>query len=352
MDKIAFKDLLKRYLGNDCSDDERLLVEKLYELLGEEKKLVLENLDDLEDEIWDRIKLKTDLKGEIFEEGQAKLMPLPWYKRANWIAAAGIFLLGSLGIGLLLQQPFNAELTNQTSIHLSTILNDGPNQKICWLEDSTKVILSPNSKINLPGTFKGLEKREVYLTGEAVFDVTKNPDKPFLVYTGDIVTRVIGTSFKITDKDNSGKDNIEVVVLSGKVSVYNNEKSQPKQKEINNGVVLVPNQKVIYHSDNKQFVTAVVDDPILLPVAKNKHKVVPSFIYKDTPVELVLSELEMNYGIQIEVVENELFMNCPLTANLSKQSLFNKLEMICTSLNATYERKGTIILINGKGCNN
>jgi len=146
-----------------------------------------------------------------------------------------------------------------------------------------------------------------------------------------VVTKVIGTSFKINSK--SAKKNVEVEVLSGKVSVYNKD-IQKQKKKTNNGVVLTPNQKVTYHAENKQFVTAVVDEPVLIET--DRKDTAPQakldFIYDETPIELVLAQLEENYGLKIEVVENERFSNCPLTANLSKQSLYNKLEMICTSL--------------------
>ena len=210
------------------------------------------------------------------------------------------------------------------------------------------MILYPNSSLSKPFAFEDSDKREIHLTGEAIFDVTKDASKPFYVHTRDVVTRVIGTSFKITDLRD---DNIGVEVLSGMVAVYNDENQEAKEDgQIGNGVVLTPNQKVTYYTENKQFVTSVVADPILIKDEK-KEAEVPSFIYDETEIEIVLSDLEQNYGIQIEVVENERLSRCPLTADLTGQSLYDKIEMICVALNASYEVKGTTILINGRGCN-
>jgi len=59
MNKIEFKDLLKRYLTNDCNDKEKLLVEGWYDWLGDDSNLDLGDLDNLEEEIWDKVRNKT-----------------------------------------------------------------------------------------------------------------------------------------------------------------------------------------------------------------------------------------------------------------------------------------------------
>lgn len=349
MNKAAFKELLQRYLANNCSDVERKLVEGFYDLLGEDQDVGIENLAILEDKMWDRIKDETHLHKKDSTEDIIKFLPLkPWYRKSVWRVAASILVLLGVGFTWVQFQSFKQNYSEDRVLaSQNTITNTTQIPMDVMLEDSTKVSLYPESQLNISLAFSKHNKREVFLTGEALFDVSKNPEKPFLVQTGDLITRVIGTSFKITS--NSHDDNIEVAVLSGKVSVYNND-VQKKQEKKNNGVVLTPNQKVIYHLENKQFVMSVVDEPLLLSIGKTNDSLPTTFIYDETPIEEVLQQLEKNYGIQIEVIENERFFDCPLTANLSEQSLFNKLEMICTSLNATYEVKGTTILISGRGC--
>jgi len=302
MEKEAFKNLLKRYLANSCSEKERLLVEGWYDLIGEEKRLTVENFDDLEDKIWNQVKGKTFSDDKDNEEDRAKIFPLrPWYQRTSWritsiVAASVLFLM--VGNHFWLQPSSTnsiSQLDRDQELLASekTIFNDGQKHKIVWLEDSTKVSLFPNAKLNIPIAFSDDDKREVFLTGEAIFDVTKNPAKPFLVHTGEVVTKVIGTSFKINSK--SAKKNVEVEVLSGKVSVYNKD-IQKQKKKTNNGVVLTPNQKVTYHAENKQFVTAVVDEPVLIET--DRKDTAPQakldFIYDETPIELVLAQLEEN----------------------------------------------------------
>ncbi|MFK7982759.1 MAG: FecR family protein [Saprospiraceae bacterium] len=349
MNKIEFKDLLKRYLSNNCSDRERLLVEGWYDLLGDKQDLDIDNLTALEEKLWHSVSTKTILlqTEENLETTARQFQLTPWYQRPELRVAASWLLLIVAGFGwLYFHSETNDILDNEKIVFQSTIQNTTKKPINAWLEDSSKIVLYPGSQLNIPLAFANNDNRIVYLKGEAIFDVTRNPNKPFLVYTGEVVTRVLGTSFRITHTGK--KQDIEVAVLSGKVSVYNKNVEKNKQKR-NNGVVLTPNQKVTYHSKNKHFVTSVVDNPVLLKKAKTK-KITPTFIYEETSVSTVIEDLEDNYGIQI-IMANERFNDCPLTANLANQSLFNKLEMICTPLNATFDVKGTTILINGRGCN-
>ncbi len=346
MNKIEFKDLLKRYLTNECTDNERLLVEGWYDLLGDEKELEIDDLESLEEEIWNKVHAKT-VKLEQITTSSRPNKPFklkPWYQRQGWQIAASILFLIAIGSTWLYNNAnFSDANIEEKIVYQHTIFNNTKQPMETWLEDSSKVTLFAGSRIDIPITFADNITREVQLKGEAIFEVTRNPNKPFLVYTGEVVTRVLGTSFRIVHKGK--KENIEVAVLSGKVSVD----VKNKQSQKNNGVVLTPNQKVTYHIDKQHFTTSVVDNPVILKSKKDK-KTVPNFIYEETPIEVVVGELEQNYGIQI-VVDNERFNNCPLTADLSEQTLFNKLEMICTPLNATFGVKGTTILIEGRGCN-
>jgi len=335
MNKVEFKNLLKRYLSDDCTEREQLLVEGWYDWLGTENELEIENMAALEDEIWNRVKTKT-IQPLTEEKGVRDFQPLrKWHQRPMLrIAASILFLLVS---GFYMLQYINSSNFNQPTTQLADnniLTNFSTTKKVYWLADSSKVTMFPNSQLEIPLAFAKHSKREVHLKGIAIFDVTKNPLKPFLVHTGEVVTRVLGTSFKIVHTKQ--KENIEVEVLSGKVSVYN--KTILAKKD--NGVVLKPNQKVTYYTDDKHFVKAVVDNPILLNHSTKKASPI-NFVYKDTPIELVLQELEKNYGIEI-VVDNERFKDCPLTADLKDQPLFIKMEMICTSLNATFEVQGTI----------
>ena len=86
------------------------------------------------------------------------------------------------------------------------------------MPDESTVELAANSRIAYANNFDSAGTRDVYLSGEAFFKVTKNPCRPFRVFANEIVTKVLGTSFSVRsfEKDTV----IQVTVRTGKVSVY------------------------------------------------------------------------------------------------------------------------------------
>ena len=218
------------------------------------------------------------------------------------------------------------------------------------LEDGTSITFQPGAVLHYPQHFLP-DKREVYLEGEAFFEVSKNPTRPFFVFNKNIVTHVLGTSFNV--RINNETKQVEVSVRTGRVEVYENttqEKSRTSPK--NNGVILLPNQKVIYDETARQFVSSLVDRP--LPViyndSANQKVTAGNMAFAETPLKTVLPLLEKNYGIEI-VAENEALYKCLFTGDINLQELYTKLDVICQAVGATYEVKGTKILIKGKGCN-
>ena len=86
------------------------------------------------------------------------------------------------------------------------------------LSDGTKVMLNANSTLEYPASFDDAETREVHLKGEAHFEVTKNPHRPFVVKAGEMQTQVLGTIF---DVKAYRKDAPKVTLMQGKVKVSN-----------------------------------------------------------------------------------------------------------------------------------
>ena len=86
------------------------------------------------------------------------------------------------------------------------------------LSDGTKVMLNANSTLEYPASFSDTEVREVRLKGEAHFEVTKNPHRPFVVKAGEMQTQVLGTIF---DVKAYRKDAPKVTLMQGKVKVSN-----------------------------------------------------------------------------------------------------------------------------------
>ena len=103
------------------------------------------------------------------------------------------------------------------------------------LPDGSTVWVNAGSSISYEGDFTG-KLREVKLEGEAYFDVVKNPSKPFVVHTGGISIKVLGTSFNV--KSYASDKTVETTLIRGLVQVT--RESDPKQKPI----FLHPNEKL------------------------------------------------------------------------------------------------------------
>lgn len=211
------------------------------------------------------------------------------------------------------------------------------------LSDGSTVALEDNSRLKYKKTFVGDSSRSVYLTGEAFFEVAKHPGQPFLVYTNDVVTRVLGTSFRIKAPD----DNADVVVsvTTGKVSVYAVHAAAHKDHSPPNAVILLPNQQVTYIRELDSFGKALVSEPRILSPSINAN----DFIFENTPAKEVLKTLQKAYGIEI-IFDEEIMSNCFFTAPLGSEPLFEKLKIICRAIGARYETIDAKVVITSTGC--
>lgn len=300
--------------------------------------------DEKQAEIWSKIRttLHIDDQPVVMKEPQAKVRTLFWVK----IAAAVIFLVvATFGTTYFLtgrntelpiaveSKPVFIKEENRTTSPRTVVLADG-----------TSIILQPQSFIQVPKNFVG-DQREVYLTGEAFFEVKRDPTKPFLVHTNEIVTRVLGTSFNVRGFEN---EDVTVRVKTGKVSVF---KAKDKSKGIADGdavegVVLSPNQQVVYERDKMRLSKSLIEDPVVLGTKPRYH-----FEFTDEPIKKVFTEIEEAYGVDI-VYDEETLANCRLNASLTDVPLYDKLRLICKAINAQYELLDSQIVVYGKGCDN
>lgn len=270
----------------------------------------------------------------------------------KWMAAASVLFLVIL-VPLFLV--FNQKSDKDSFVSLipnNTIVQTNPtaHPKAISLADGSVITLAPHSTIHFPKQFSG-DKREVYLEGEAFFQVTKKPKQPFLVYYNDIVTKVLGTSFTINTNSKTG--NIEVSVRTGRVQVYENEKlSEDKRPDV--AVIVTPNQKAIYKKESRLFETTLIDEPqAITDESGNRDSAAskyPHFVFDQEKLQDVFKQIENSYGIEI-LVENTAINDCVFTGDVFANDLYAKLNIICLTINASYEINGTRILIKGKGCN-
>ena len=217
--------------------------------------------------------------------------------------------------------------------------NTGSKPMIVQLPDGSRVTLQPQAILTFRHDFEEKERR-TFLVGNAFFEVARNPEKPFYVVTNSLITKVLGTSFWV--RSGSKEEKTSVVVRTGKVSVFKRAVSAgERQAEI----ILTPNQRVEFSGGNDQLSRALAESPAIIHVPDQGI-----LRYEDTPITKVFQDLETTYGIKI-VYDNELLRKCQLTATFGQEPFFEKLELICQSVRASYRQKEGTILIDSKGCN-
>lgn len=335
MNQYEFNKLLEKYLDGQCSEQEERLILDWYEQTIETTKgtLSVEDKEPTKHSIWKKIKAST-LDIEVNPRHRI------WHYIA---AAASIMLILGIGWTFYIKHTQNNDVSFNTlnkEKTLKEIQNTSNKSQDVSLEDGSTVVLYPLSILSYPEHFDN-QNRTVYLIGEALFKVKRNPIKPFLVHAGNLVTEVLGTSFII--KSNDISKTTEVRVLSGKVSVYEETRLNEKNR---NGTILTPNHKVVYNKESKQLTPSIVEEPLVVNDAKEK---VVDLTFEDTHLPKVLNALKKRYALDF-VVGNENLNNCVFTADLNDLPLFTQLELICRSINAEYEIRGTNIFISGKGC--
>lgn len=380
MNQSEFRELLRRYLAGTCSADEQQLIESWYENLGRHQlvaPLSETERDELRARIWNRLERRvlpttsTPAAAPVLtaSTNPAVLAAAPeaaplapsasWWQQPvlRW-AAALVLLAAGLGLWRFGPRPAAgpAPLATTVSVDVQgwiTHQNRTSQVLAVRLEDGSTAALHPASSLRFPTHFAA-DHRDVQLTGEAFFEVSKNPQRPFRVYTREVVTTVLGTSFRVRAYPYDKQ--VTVAVRTGKVAVA--PRSPPAANRLlttgrkmpaltglraaaANGVLLLPNQQAVYSAASAQLRTELVDKPAVL--------VPRQFVFEERPVAEVLAALEQAYGVRIDY-DRAALRQCTVNISFGDEPLFEKLGILCKTLGAHYELDHTRILFRSKGC--
>ena len=162
------------------------------------------------------------------EKKVAKARILTWITASVAVAASLFLFIFRSSQEISQPTEFSMELFSEVTSpkQVEQTLSDGycvvstpaATTTLVTLSDGTRVMLNANSKLEYPASFDDAEVREVRLKGEAHFEVTKNPHRPFVVKAGEMQTQVLGTIF---DVKAYRKDAPKVTLMEGKVKVSN-----------------------------------------------------------------------------------------------------------------------------------
>jgi ferric-dicitrate binding protein FerR (iron transport regulator) len=277
-------------------------------------------------EVWAEIRLQ--------EQAAAapKIKPL---KRAGFLwqkIAAGLLLMLTVGGGLF----YKFRQTSQP-VTYTTLAATG--EKIFQvLPDGTKVWLNRSSQIRYSENF-GRKEREIFLSGEAFFDVAANAVAPMLIHARNIDVQVLGTAFNIDAYENN--KHIEVTLVNGRVEVVSHEQQERK-------ILLNKSKKLIIPVEQATVTPAATDWKVtaLKDLRTSDIKwASDTLVFRKQPMIDLSAQLELKYGVRI-IIQNPHLKNVRFSGTLADASLQDALEALKLSNPFTYTIENNIVNIH------
>jgi transmembrane sensor len=332
MTKQEFNEISKRYLDGTHSEEDEKIIKSTLETQAHfsETNFNDQQRVEIEDRMWRNINKEIDNRFSIFQIVSTTLGIAACLLIVFFLNFRKPDSIKELTSGIDSEQKEKFEITNTTLT-----------EKEIKLEDGTLVLLKKNSSLRYDKEFNQ-SKRVVYLKGEAFFHVARNTKKPFFVYANNLVTKVLGTSFRIKAYDSD--QDVTVIVKTGKVTVFSN-KTEANLDPETQGMVLTPNQQVVFEKDEDKMMRSLVEKPAIL-ISESELR---DFTFKSTSINKIFDAIEKAYGVDI-VFDEEILRNCKITTSLSNENLFDKLEVICAAIDANYKVVDAQIIIESHGC--
>ena len=316
MENQNYNDIFRKYAAGECTDEERAIVEGWYlsELTNTTDRPSAERIAIANKRVWGKL------------QGNPKKVVL-W----RWSLAAAVIsmLIGfayfnrqhtaekvvSEAAAVASQQiKRSAEVAKEVVFHADT------ENTMMKLPDGSVVILAKGSQLTLLAAFNRKHNREVELQGKAFFDIAHNPSKPFIIYTGNVQTTVLGTAFDITT--TPGKNTVKVNVIRGLVEVKNKISSSLTH--------LVKNMQVVFGDNNNLTVRRQVNAEQEMAWKKQDLE------FNDISLQDAIERLEEGLGYKILVRDPALLRETFTYSMRSKESAPSFMKSFSQFLNAEY----------------
>ena len=249
-------------------------------------------------------------------------------KSANWRA---VWQMAAVWLGLLIVATISFYLYKSNS-KLQYQTGFGETITVI-LPDKSTVVLNGNSKLTLINNWSFNKDREVWLQGEAFFSVLKKPGQGnarFLVHTGDMDVKVLGTKFNV----NNRKSRTRVVLNSGKVELSAQVLAPGKT------AMMQPGELAELRPDKKEFVKKKVN-PLIYSSWIHKK-----LLFDDTSIRDIAALLEDNYGFQVELNDSTL-MDRKLTGEVYVEDVETLLKALSKSFQLNITQEGNVLTIKG-----
>lgn len=184
------------------------------------------------------------------------------------------------------------EVSKNNEVVYNTLLVPYGKRSKIKLSDGSTVWLNSGSKMVYPAVFSG-EKREVYLEGEAIFDITHSKSQPFIVISEDHEIEVLGTVFGVTNYLD--ENSINTILKSGSVQISYHKDSSPLN---NDKVRITPGTMASYNKKTKGIVSEKINVDNYFSWREGV------LIFKKNDLQFIMKRLSRYYNVDIEIKDN------------------------------------------------
>ena len=199
------------------------------------------------------------------------------------------------------------------------------------LPDGSRVYLNSGSSLSYPEKFAG-NFRNVILDGEAFFEVSSDPAQPFVVVSGNLGVKVLGTSFNFNTCTHL--HTAEVAIHSGEVLFYSFDQLTGNIRE---QIVLASGEKGIYHKNEGSIIRSLLGNNNSIGWKSG------SLEFNNTPLQEVVVALESTYNLHFECERN--LDGLVLTARFNQEEADNVLETLQLIFGFRIEKSDNLVRI-------
>lgn len=330
-------EILLKYIMKNCTEEEEKTVDhwihaspqneqrlqQIKNALDEQKKQQSHQLTVKEIEnAWEKVYQRTINEIEEGHRIHHFLGDHIWVKVSK---IAAVLVVGFLFVFLFSNNFFSSvnEMVVSTSTEKQEVL----------LPDGTTVWLNTKSSISYPEKFDG-SQRLVKMTGEAYFDVEKNPEKPFIIQAENMKIEVIGTSFNINSHDLDNEQS--VTVTSGKVAV-----SEWGNTDLDKITYLTKGEVARYNNNLRNITKSMNEDVNFLSWKSGE------LTFKDSSLKSIISDLQRHYQVEF-IVEEEIKDDYSFNAIFRGNTLDEIISVLEISLGLELQAENNQIMIKKK----
>ncbi|MBT33209.1 MAG: hypothetical protein CMO01_26405 [Thalassobius sp.] len=256
-------------------------------------------------------------------------LEVSYWLRSSWKYAAvfSLIVISSIFYISYNKGIFEEDIQKVAAIEYITKSTSKGQKLLVTLPDGSSIKLNSNTLIKFRKDFNN--KREVYLEGEAFFDVAENPEKPFTVNARGLLTTALGTSFNI--RNFAEDEQVTVMLATGKVVVED-------LKDTTNIHFLNPTEQLTYNTNNKQS-------------TKSNFKMEwiswkdGTLYFENANIKQIKQQIELWYDVDVKLKGN---INCSVNGSYTNKSLKHVLDGIKFSAGIAYEINDNEIILTGK----